>query len=843
MNRILSTSALLAASVAMVVSTAAPGHAETSVAGVTAAVNPTASALEPSGKRKLISLGDPVVRDQRIETGPEGLVQILLADGTSFTVGPNSSIVIDSFVYDPEKQTASLAATMTKGALRFIGGKASKAGGDVKIDTPIGTAGIRGAVVDINLDGKTADGQVIPPHVSLVFGKQVELNSRGASQRVFRPGYSIVAGSGGNAVQRTPPVWVSSLQQYLAGRPGLTGGAQTVPTDNSVRNSQVATNNSQQPPAKNNIPIPQPKPLPVKSPEQIAAEATRDTTRPESSWDGSVGVVYQTVNQWNDEELTSSYGRMTKQSGGSWSGTDGDGASFTLTGITASNTLTDAAATGTSSILGNLTGTAYTGSGEFVAYLMRSISDDKPFYVVGGKTASMASTFSGTDVLHYVVSEDPASGAVTIGAVNPALAAALDTTDVVSSDLLVVGASGTTYDSDAIVGKAIQASLSISGDGTNQTSAINVTAGTFAHLASGGKGLTALSSGGYLSSASSTVANEQSTVETIGGSAGKDQLFGNNGEYMVIAGSQENWGGGGNTLDTGANVVSRDDTATENGGRRSFANKTVTGFAAGAMNSSSTTELATGTVSWNVNGTTNSFIGAIHVDGINSVEDAEVYMSASNSQTAYLNDQLIAAAGEVDGSYIVSSKVVPAEIFEYHNGPTVTASAEICRNCEFMTWGWWGQAQGPETSTSVHLGNWIIGQQPADTAVPTTGSATYNGNAVGTVINGSSQYIATGTMTSTMNFGARQGTVEINDFDSKDFTTVVSFDNSGAPKSSFTGSSTVGSMTSSVTGAFASDGSGTTLGNVKGIMGNFTAVDGSWSSTGIFAGSTSEIFP
>ena len=106
MNRILSTSTLLAASVAMLVSGTAPSHAETNAAGVTAAVNPTASALEPGGKRKLISLGDPVVRDQRIETGPEGLVQILLADGTSFTVGPNSSIVIDSFVYDPEKQTA-----------------------------------------------------------------------------------------------------------------------------------------------------------------------------------------------------------------------------------------------------------------------------------------------------------------------------------------------------------------------------------------------------------------------------------------------------------------------------------------------------------------------------------------------------------------------------------------------------------------------------------------------------------------------------------------------------------------------------------------------------------------
>jgi trimeric autotransporter adhesin len=847
MNRILSTSTLLAASVAMLVSGASYGHAEGNVAGVTAAVNPTASALEPSGKRKLISLGDPVVRDQRIETGPQGLVQILLADGTSFTVGPNSSIVIDSFVYDPEKQTASLAATMTKGALRFIGGKASKASGDVTINTPIGTAGIRGAVVDINLDGKTADGQIIPPHVSLVFGKQVELNSRGSSERVFRPGFSIVGGSGGNSVKRTPPLWVSSLQQYLAGRPGLTGGAQTVPTDNSVRNSPVASNNSQQPPAKNSIPVPQPRPLPVTSPEQIAGDSTRDTTRPEEdAWDGSVGVVYRTTDDSNNEELISGYGQMTQQADGSWSGTDGDGLSFTLDGIASSATLTSGAVDGYSSVLGTLEGTAYTGSGEFIAYLMRSTGDggsspsDVPFYVVGGKTASMASTFTGTKVLHYVVSEDPASGAVTIGAVNPALAAALDTSDVVASDLLVAAASGTDVDGNAIAGKAIQASLSISGEGTDQTSAINVTAGTFAQLgSSGGKGLTAFSSGGYVISDTSGVTNEQSTAETIGGSEGEDQLFGDDGEYMVIVGSQENWGSD-LTIDNGANVVSRDDSLTETDGTRSFADKTMSGFATGAMTTGGTTELATGTAELEIDGTTNSFIGGTDVDAIDGTGETWAYMSASNSQTAYLTDQLLAAAGEVGGTYIVSSAVVAAEIFKNDDGTTITTSSEICSSCEFMTWGWWGQAEGPDSAASVHLGNWIIGDTPDDVEVQQVGgTATYTGHAVGTVLTSAgSQYVATGDLSSTMNFGNRTGTVEITNYDDKDFTTAVSFDNgSGLAQATFSGSTTAGSMTSTVTGSFASGGSGSGIDPVKGIMGSFTAVDGTWSSAGIFAGS------
>jgi hypothetical protein len=851
MNRILSTSTLLAASVAMLVSGASHGHAEGNVAGVTAAVNPTASALEPGGKRKLISLGDPVVRDQRIETGPQGLVQILLADGTSFTVGPNSSIVIDSFVYDPEKQTASLAATMTKGALRFIGGKASKASGDVKINTPIGTAGIRGAVVDINLDGKTADGQVIPPHVSLVFGKQVELNSRGSSERVFRPGFSIVAGNGGNSVKRTPPLWVSSLQQYLAGRPGLTGGAQTVPTDNTVRNSPVASNNSQQPPAKNSIPVPQPRPLPVTSPEQIAGDSTRDTTRPEAAWDGSVGVVYQTTNEWDESELTSSYGQMTKQTDGSWSGTDGDGETFTLDGITSSETLTSAAVTGSSSVLGNLTGKAYTGSGEFIAYLMQTGSgtipsdDDTPFYVVGGKTASMASTFTGTKVLHYVVQADPASGAVTIGAVNPDLAEALDTDDVVTSDLLVVGASGTDDSGKAFVGKAIQASLSISDEGTDQTSAINVTVGTFGELSSGGNGLEALSAGGYVDDSEEEVVNEQANVETIGGSEGDDQLFGDDGEYMVIVGSGETWDGSTTSFNAGANVVSQGASSSLEDDDRSFAGKTVSGFATAVLADGSVKELANGTASLSFYDASSSFTGSINAES-DSGEYAEVYLTSGNAQTAYLSDQLLAAVSDADGSssYVVSSDVVPAEIFKNEDADTgtVTNSSEICSSCSFMTWGWWGQAASGG-SAAVHLGNWIIGAKPTDEQVedlqPAGGTATYTGHAVGTVVNDGSQYIATGNLSATMDFGARQGTVAISNYDDKSFSTDVDFDTGAA---SFSGSSTSGIATS-VTGAFASDGSGTPLGNIKGIMGSFTAMDGAWSSTGIFAGSTTAIVP
>src|SRR5690606_27486624 len=107
--RLLATTALIALALD------APALGETNV-GVTAAVNQDAKGSVGSSV-KTISLGDSVVFNQRIQTGGSGLVQVLLADGTTFMVGPNSDLVIDSFVYDPNAGTAQVTASFTKGVL------------------------------------------------------------------------------------------------------------------------------------------------------------------------------------------------------------------------------------------------------------------------------------------------------------------------------------------------------------------------------------------------------------------------------------------------------------------------------------------------------------------------------------------------------------------------------------------------------------------------------------------------------------------------------------------------------------------------------------------------------
>lgn len=93
----------------------------------------------PAVLRQRLSLGDLV------QTGEASHMQAVLLDRTAFTVGPNSRLTIDRFVYDPAG--SSFSAAIAKGAMRFMSGGRSRAGAR-SIRTPVATIGIRGTVVD-----------------------------------------------------------------------------------------------------------------------------------------------------------------------------------------------------------------------------------------------------------------------------------------------------------------------------------------------------------------------------------------------------------------------------------------------------------------------------------------------------------------------------------------------------------------------------------------------------------------------------------------------------------------------------------------------------------------------
>ena len=116
-------------------------------AGVAASVKGEVKATTPPEKAAhLLKDGDQIFMGDRIETGADGQLRILLLDQTFFTLGPLSTIMVDEFIYDPRNARAK--ASVVKGILRAVSGKVAQknpgdtpdGGGPDTVKTDLGTS-------------------------------------------------------------------------------------------------------------------------------------------------------------------------------------------------------------------------------------------------------------------------------------------------------------------------------------------------------------------------------------------------------------------------------------------------------------------------------------------------------------------------------------------------------------------------------------------------------------------------------------------------------------------------------------------------------------------------------
>src|SRR5882757_8778123 len=129
---------------------ATSAHADT--VGTAGAVNTTSSGTQPGAPTRVIEIGTQVVENEKIQTTASGSVQVLFIDKTTLNVGPNSSLVIDRFVYNPATTKGELALSLGKGVLRVVGGVATHSEG-ATIRTPVASIGLRGGIAIISHNG------------------------------------------------------------------------------------------------------------------------------------------------------------------------------------------------------------------------------------------------------------------------------------------------------------------------------------------------------------------------------------------------------------------------------------------------------------------------------------------------------------------------------------------------------------------------------------------------------------------------------------------------------------------------------------------------------------------
>ncbi len=884
--------------------------------GVTAAVNQDAFSQLPAGKIRTLVLGDQVIFKQKINTAGTGLVQVLFTDGSTITVGPNASLVIDEYVYDPDRDAGKLAVSFGKGVMRFIGGKLSKKRGRVKISTRVGTAGIRGGMANIAVYGNKGV-------FSLLFGKELRFTGVGGQKkRIYRAGYSLVIRKKQGAsyaklgIRRTRSGDTQFFHKRLAGVRGLKGGASHVPTEQHVAASGLPQHNSRVPLPRNK-PAPPPQAVKASEAPEVVQEvvdnevalAPLETVSGNSVGAGGTNpsvVTYTTTNQ-PVRVLSAANSLVYPDHGQSGPSNQPPGPAYQsdpysltgpsnqsntpynpapdpdviidnpgqngIVGNTAATTtptndqtviathsvpsdnslptlsvplaqgsmvLHPATTTGTTSIAGvsspwgNLSGTAYKSPlADFTFYSLFPLNGsnpdiNRPVYLFHG-TGPSAAIMGNGDLRTYSLRRDPRQDII-VPFTRAGLHPDWNSSGVAVTDVMVTEPHGTYIgDITNITGtggsNVLQASMLISGTGTNQYSFVSVGSG-MVFVDNNDKAVIGVArSGSVRTKTKGPSTNFWGFIGNVNGPDGNG-VYGDNAEVVVLSSAgvaleidrpfidvESTVGDGVDAtghLVTGVTPFSTIHVGELTGetplAGLTRTTRTINGYATGIRNTSENN----GTVPYfglvthlDFNAATSQMGGEIALPWVRYEDQpkpeynirfgssAPPVPGGSPSFGTFVDDDRYAVAqSEADSTVTTTTRpITGSPVVNVNDSDFYLVSSDLARqdgifapgtkcNCEFLEWGYWGARfdkndnQGPSSphnSVSFHMGTWVAGDITREVDLPTSGSATYNGHAVGNVVRTSggvtNQYIATGRFNMNWNFASRTGSASISNFD------------------------------------------------------------------------------
>lgn len=107
-----------------------------------------------SGDNGILRASSPIHRNERIRASNSGQGQFEFRDGTKLAIGPNSSLVLDRSIFAGDSTFQSLTLKATRGTFRWVSGNSKSSA--YKVNTPFGTLGVRGTVVDVYVGSSAA---------------------------------------------------------------------------------------------------------------------------------------------------------------------------------------------------------------------------------------------------------------------------------------------------------------------------------------------------------------------------------------------------------------------------------------------------------------------------------------------------------------------------------------------------------------------------------------------------------------------------------------------------------------------------------------------------------------
>jgi len=212
----------------------AAGAARAAQAGVAGAVRGQVQqvslatpATAPATVGRNVISGDAIFLGDRITTGADAGLQVMLMDQTVFQIGPNAALTIDEFVYNPETSAGRLTASIAKGAFRFVTGRiAQRDPESMTVRLPVATVGIRGTIVAGVTDDTSATVILVGPGQDNNSGERagrILVSNAGAVVEISRPGFATTIASA--AVAPQAPVRATTAQMNQVNR-GLSASGQ-----------------------------------------------------------------------------------------------------------------------------------------------------------------------------------------------------------------------------------------------------------------------------------------------------------------------------------------------------------------------------------------------------------------------------------------------------------------------------------------------------------------------------------------------------------------------------------------------------------------------------------------
>lgn len=120
------------------------GHVKTASGAVFVVRTTGTTAVKP---------GDPIFATDTLRTSADGRLGVTLQDDTRVSLGPNSEMKVDRYVYAPGEGGLGMVLKFVRGVAVYVSGRMAKLAPDsVRLETPSGIVGVRGTTVAIRVE-------------------------------------------------------------------------------------------------------------------------------------------------------------------------------------------------------------------------------------------------------------------------------------------------------------------------------------------------------------------------------------------------------------------------------------------------------------------------------------------------------------------------------------------------------------------------------------------------------------------------------------------------------------------------------------------------------------------